>query len=654
MKLFVVSFYILIFCSFATAQRNAVWVFGDHGSWDFRSGSPQVFDSTAISILGPDYVYGSSICDSAGNLLFYTDGYTVWNNKHKEIPKHQYRWPWTDYVMPLICPYLSNDSLFYIFGVSRGPYANRLQYLTIKMKSRLHDGEIVYPVYPVDSTNYYEALMTSASVFVAGTHHCNKTDIWIVGQAGNTLQSFLVTKEGVSKTPVISTFPAGILPDYFVDKGNLKFSPSGEKMILPLLDEKKVIVFEFNLATGVFSNPLTLNIPNHQILTDAEFSPDGNLIYFAHYWEDEPGGRQYHTIANMNLNLPTVEQIEASYFILNNDFPDQANWCTPKMCYALTRTLSLGPDGKIYFSMRDIQGSKPPKDNKAGVIEYPNELGLNSFMEKTAVDVGRQYKQINYNYIRSYNYTAEENGIQLRKNVCSDKPVSFSLLYQKVDNVKWDFGDPASGSANYSEDPNPEHTYPGPGTYKVKAIFATSCITDTAYTEVNINATKSVKAPAFKDTVICLGSSYIADAKVPYATSYLWNGGNIDSKLKITAAGTYAVRVQNGCSVDQTSFSVSFEECPCTVFVPTAFSPNNDGLNDRFKPHVSCHAVDYTFRVYDRFGQTIFSTTDYQSSWDGKRGSFAAPAGSYVWVLEYTNPNNKKRSKSRGMVTLIR
>lgn len=645
----------LSFCCGNYCQRNAIWVFGDHGSLDFRSGAPQPFDSTEISIFKGKPVYGTSICDTAGNLLFYTDGFTVWNNRHKEIPKHEYRWPWTEYVMPLIVPYIGNDSLFYIFGVSSGPYANRLQALTIKMQKSYYSGEIIYPVYPVDSTNYYDVLMDNASVFAAGTHHCNKEDIWIIGHSGNTLQSFLVTKEGISKTPVVSRFSESDLPAIVWSKGNLKFSPSGEKMIFPMIDQNRVMIFDFNTQTGVFSNPLSFELPPDQILTDAEISPDGNMVYFGQYYEDEPGGRQFHTIANINLNLPTPEEIRNSYFILNPGFTDQSNWCTRTMCYIMTRTLSLGPDGKIYFSMMQIDGSRPPREKKAGVIHYPNELGLASMLEKSAVDVDRQYKQINYNYIRSYSYTPKENGIQYKKNVCSDQPVSFSLLYQKVEKVEWDFGDPQSGANNFSKNTNPQHIYPAAGKYNVRAIFTTACVVDTAYAEVVIDASKSVKAPArLTDTIVCSGSQYIADATTPYAIRYLWNGGSIEPKQKITVDGTYSVRVQNGCSIDEKSFTVKFETCPCAVFVPTGFTPNNDRLNDIFKPSVSCYAVDYSFKVFDRYGAIVFSTTDYNSGWNGNRGSFEAPAGSYVWQLEYSNPNDKKQTKMHGTVLLIR
>lgn len=636
-----------------SAQRNAIWVFGDHASWDFNSGAPQVFDSTAIKIIDTTAVYGSSICDTSGLLLFYTDGFKVWNRKHVEIPKYQYRWPWTDYVVSLICPYLDNDSLFYIFGVSKTSYSNRLQAITINAKANHENGAIVYPVYPVDSTNYYEVLMNDASMFVAGTHHCNKEDIWIVGHSGNQLQSFLVSKDGIKKTPVISTFPESILPSVLFENGNLKFSPSGEKLLFPLIKKNSVIIFDFNTATGVFSNPITFKLPEGKHLSDAEFSPDGNIVYFGQY--TKYGDLRYHTIANINLNLPTLSETTSSYYILNANFPDKSNWCSRSNCYIMTRTLSLAPDEKIYFSMMEVTGTDPGRDSKAGVIQYPNELGMKSILERSKVNVGRQYKQINYNYIRSFSYTSKENGIQYKKNVCSDQPVSFSLLYHKVEKVEWDFGDPQSGSNNYSNSLNPQHSFPAPGNYTVRAIFTTSCLSDTAYATVLIEETKSVAAPSnLKDTIICTGSEYMADATAPYATKYLWNGGNINPQQRITVDGTYSVQVQNSCSIAEKSFTVKFEKCPCTVFVPTGFTPNMDNLNDIFKPIVSCYAKNYSFKVFDRYGSVVFKTNNYALGWNGKRSSYESPAGNYIWLLEYTNPNDNKVSKMKGTVLLIR
>jgi gliding motility-associated-like protein len=84
--------------------------------------------------------------------------------------------------------------------------------------------------------------------------------------------------------------------------------------------------------------------------------------------------------------------------------------------------------------------------------------------------------------------------------------------------------------------------------------------------------------------------------------------------------------------------------------VPTAFTPNNDGLNDTFRPVVDYERVhQFSMVIYNRWGQLIFETTYPAEGWDGKD----APAGVYSWVISYSDMVGKV-VKMRGGVTLVR
>lgn len=89
------------------------------------------------------------------------------------------------------------------------------------------------------------------------------------------------------------------------------------------------------------------------------------------------------------------------------------------------------------------------------------------------------------------------------------------------------------------------------------------------------------------------------------------------------------------------------------IYVPTAFTPNNDGKNDRFTPHpVGISRYNY-FRVFNRWGQLLFSSRQMQQGWDGTFNGQAQPAGTYVWMIEGITNDNKVITK-KGTVTLIR
>ncbi len=92
----------------------------------------------------------------------------------------------------------------------------------------------------------------------------------------------------------------------------------------------------------------------------------------------------------------------------------------------------------------------------------------------------------------------------------------------------------------------------------------------------------------------------------------------------------------------------------CFIDVPTAFTPNNDGLNDYFRPHNALKADNYEFKVYNRWGQLLFSSRNWQEKWDGRIKGQVQPTGVYVWMLRYTHRDTGQPVFKKGTVTLIR
>jgi gliding motility-associated-like protein len=92
----------------------------------------------------------------------------------------------------------------------------------------------------------------------------------------------------------------------------------------------------------------------------------------------------------------------------------------------------------------------------------------------------------------------------------------------------------------------------------------------------------------------------------------------------------------------------------CFIAVPSAFSPNNDGLNDYLYPLNAYKAADLKFSVYNRFGQRIFYTNDWTNKWNGTFKGQGCDPGTYVWMLEYYNMKSYKPVFQKGTVVLIR
>ena len=92
---------------------------------------------------------------------------------------------------------------------------------------------------------------------------------------------------------------------------------------------------------------------------------------------------------------------------------------------------------------------------------------------------------------------------------------------------------------------------------------------------------------------------------------------------------------------------------PLVVF-PNAFTPNGDGKNDIFRIPAAVPLTSIRFSVYNRWGRLVFSTNNNSSGWDGSLGNKPQPAGTYIWMVEYTDPLTRKPAMKKGLVELIR
>lgn len=200
---------------------------------------------------------------------------------------------------------------------------------------------------------------------------------------------------------------------------------------------------------------------------------------------------------------------------------------------------------------------------------------------------------------------------------------------------------------------------------------AVIAITDTGSYTVTVDnsgcsRTDSIRLPGFlSNPVLSLGEDslycfFYEDTLILDAgdgLDYLWTPTNeITREIKILTPGIYTVAVtrNNGCR-RYASLEVD-EVCEPNIFIPSAFSPDDDGINDIFKPIVR-NVELYNFRVLNRRGQTVFYSEDTTAGWDGVFEGTQAPIGVYVYRLNYQGLDKdgiKLKKKIIGTVTLLR
>ena len=96
------------------------------------------------------------------------------------------------------------------------------------------------------------------------------------------------------------------------------------------------------------------------------------------------------------------------------------------------------------------------------------------------------------------------------------------------------------------------------------------------------------------------------------------------------------------------------ESCACELYVPNVFSPNIDGANDFFLPATNCILEDYTFSIYNRWGQLLFQTTNPSEGWDGRTKNEFVAHDTYIYAIEYRFAEFPDPLVEYGSVAVIR
>ena len=147
------------------------------------------------------------------------------------------------------------------------------------------------------------------------------------------------------------------------------------------------------------------------------------------------------------------------------------------------------------------------------------------------------------------------------------------------------------------------------------------------------------------DTLICKQQSITLNATYDGAM-YQWSTGDTTPFIEVSERGAYSVKIGlNNCYVTET---ITVDKCQSTLFVPNAFTPNGDGINDEFKP-AAVQLQAYQMNIYNRWGQLVFTTTAIENGWNGENSE----TGVYAYVITYTDNFNRQQSQT-GTVSLIK
>ena len=213
--------FILSLSCYAQGEAN-IWYFGDHAGLDFNSGNPVVLTNGKLNT----YEGCATISNSAGQLLFYTDGITVWNKNHQIMPNgNGLKGDPSSSQSAIIVPKPNQSNIYYIFTVDFEAHPNGCQYSEVDMNLNGGLGNV--------TSNKNIPLVTPVCEKLTAVKNASGDGYWVVlhGYGNNSFIAYSITTAGVNLTPIISNVGTKIETDFTRTLGYLKFSPDGTKLI---------------------------------------------------------------------------------------------------------------------------------------------------------------------------------------------------------------------------------------------------------------------------------------------------------------------------------------------------------------------------------------------------------------------------------------
>jgi gliding motility-associated-like protein len=163
------------------------------------------------------------------------------------------------------------------------------------------------------------------------------------------------------------------------------------------------------------------------------------------------------------------------------------------------------------------------------------------------------------------------------------------------------------------------------------------------------------------NTYVTFENTTALEAQFSWDFGGLGSSNDVSPSFEFPSIADLGYRVCLEASTDQGCTDVTCREIyipgELIVYVPTAFTPDGDGINEVFKPIVSgFREGSFSFRVFNRWGEELFYTTDPAAHWMGevRGGGHYAQNDTYVWVLEVQDAYSADKRRFTGHVTLIR
>ncbi|MCH8330848.1 MAG: gliding motility-associated C-terminal domain-containing protein [Bacteroidetes bacterium] len=603
------------------------WYFGANAGMDFSSGSPVVLSNSSM------YAFEgcSAMSDSNGLLLFYSDGITVWDSTHNQMPNGTGLFGNPSSTQSgLIVPEAGNDSIYYLFTADSRWSNNGFNYSSINMNLNSGKGDVF-------SKNNF--LFNGNSEKLDAIANIAWDSIWVVSYRYSTQSyyAYLVSSAGIS-APVISA--VGVAnPAVLNGKiGQIKFSPNGNKLVAACFELGLIHILNFDFSTGGITSNTVLNLSEIYVY-GASFSPYVSKLYVS-VLRNNPSSSGQKALYQFDLQAGSAAAILASKVKIY-DYPN---------INVEPSSLQLGPDCRIYVAIDSFLSASTGGTPYLGVINDPDETGLAcNYNPKGIFLNGNMSRRGLTNFIENFALTP----LQVSTSITLCKGDTVTLRAIGGNFIWWANIDSPNDTLIVADSllVSPDSTT----SYIVSARYGTLCeVKDTIRVIVD-----SVFVDLGPDTVLCGGASLILDVTNTGA-SYLWHDGSTDSTFTVLQTDTHIVQLtKGGCSVADSVY-IEIVQNDLTVSNDTSICPgecvqllaNGSGtftwspgatLNDSTTPYpTACPILNTTYHVTSTViyqGTSLLVNGDFESGNTGFTSDYSYGGGSPNRYVIDTDPN---------------
>jgi gliding motility-associated-like protein len=564
LRLFFMSRLLLAFClffSFSVFGQTPAdwWYFGDSAGVHFTPTGPvAVTDGKLVTTEGC-----ASISSNTGDLLFYTDGTSVYNAQHQIMPNGTGLLGNSSSTQSaIIVPYPGTLDKYFIITVpvpSFGGGGFGMSYSVVDMALEAGLGD-------VDTLQKNIPIASNVGENVCAVRHANGQSFWIVSHklSSDTVVAFEFDASGFNPTPSVSL--TGDVIDAWV--GSIKASPSGNYIGFASqnnVTNGRITLMSFDNQTGLVDTALFWSSAEVVGPYGIEFSGDSKILYVSDGWAGQNRSIVQYDIDNFDLATITASE----YLIADSIAFGQ---------------LQMGPDQKIYLTSATTFFGTGSVDSFLHRINDPEVLGIGCNFEQDAVFLNGRTANLGLPpFISSYFNTS-----LTAADFCFTDSTAFDTDTAGVDSVFWNFGDPASLANNFSNEFVTTHVFTDTGAFTVQLIAWSDTLVDTVFQTVQIYPRQQIDFGP--DTSLCLGDTLPLFIRQPYS-SFLWNDSSqIDSALIISDTMVWAT-VIGVCDTVSDTISVLFDQpldfdfgadtslCVGDSFLLDAAFPSGTGFN---------------------------------------------------------------------------